>query len=138
MQHVYKYAAKAKALAKETVGDLTDKQVTSLQSELSEMGLLAWRQWRESHSQDIYEYMAATPSQRQKKKSWQYKQAKLAFAAYWDYQFASQFLSALDDPGLQPGGSYRQVAADAAQVYQTLRKNSLDAWPFSLPYPFVD
>jgi len=137
MQHVYKYAANARELAKEVVGDLTDEQVVSLQGELKELGLSAFREWREAHNQDINEYMAATPLQRSKKKDWKDNQTKLAFAAYWNFQLAAKFLTALDDPDLHPGGSYRQMAADAYQIHRSLRTCSVDVWPFVLPNPFL-
>lgn len=138
MQKLYNYAVNSQQLAQEAIADITDNEIASLRKQLTGSdGFDKWTVWRLTHSQDISEYMAATPSQRRNKKQWQHDQTKLILAAYWGFQLAAHVLEIVShDPVFLVGGSYRAKAADVATLFPELAEPVIDWWPWD-DDPFV-
>jgi len=137
------YVGASNGLCLELKEYLTKENKNALKSELSAMGLQAYHSWFYKHQSEIVEYLALTPSQRKKKK---YQQRTdillLIFGALKMAYIGRDFLSAIVENNLEPGGSYRDTAANAGQSgYEYYLKTALywhqkSFWPFEDESPF--
>jgi len=138
MKYVHKYAQACRALAQEGIDELTEPDVQALRDELVLLGEVGWLQWQVDHNQDISEYLLATPSVRKKTKRWQAMKTKLALAAYDEFQRAAKLLAMGDEAVFRPGGSYRDTALLASELYWELKSFEPEPWPFAGESPFAD
>jgi len=137
------YVGASSGLCLELKENLTKENINALKSELSAMGLQAYHSWFYKHQAEIAEYLAITPSQRKKKK---YQERPdillLIFGALKLAYIAHDFLSAIVDNDIRPGGSYRDTAAVAGRAgYDYYLKAALywhqkEFWPFEDEFPF--
>ena len=138
MKHVYKYAQEIRSLAQAAIDELTESDVLALHHELNQLQNIGWMDWQISHNQDISEYLLATPSARQKRKSWQTMKNKLVLVFYYECQRAVKMLMMASDPALQAGGSYRSMVPAASSLFWELGNYEPEPWPFAIESPFSE
>lgn len=122
------YAEQCGALASELADSLSETDLAAIHELLDGRDRLAWEEWRVQHESLVREYVSATASQRARKKSWRPAQPLLTLAAIQHCLEGQALLQVID--GLEPGHSYRNMAAMAGQAYQNLMGNHIPDWPF--------
>ena len=132
------YADACKEFVWELKASLTKEDVEELRSDCISLGWQKWNQWLGKNYQEIVSYIAATPSQRQRKKSWQQDQhrRRLVLGAISLVSGAHLFLENIVEYDLQPGQSYREMAGKATLAYIYTVYSDLPRWPFDGPDPF--
>lgn len=138
------YVSASSGHARELADSLTEEEITALAHTLRACGLHEWQTWCADRLHQIHDYVAATPSQRSRKKAWQDPQLRplLVLAAITHCQRAHALLEALieNETILSVGGSYRDTTAHAGTVQNQLENMCIPEWPeaFELycPSPF--
>ena len=125
--NLYRYAEQCGALARELLDSLSRQDRAALDRWFEEHDLKSWWAWRDTHEETIRAYAAATASQRARKKCWRELQPRLTWAAA-QYCLEAQALLQVIEP-LEPGCSYRHMAALAGQAYQDLLGSRIPDWP---------
>lgn len=132
------YASACHGLADELRDSLTEAEVLELHSLLKGLTLLDWTKLRVSNQKLVTDFVAATPSQR---KAAKFRKEKLflTMAGIQHCLEAEAILRAMDEHLLEPGGSYREMAARAGEAYDRMYEFEIPNWPFdSLDSPFAD
>jgi len=133
-----KYAAACSGFVSELKGGLTKEDVDGLREDLKAMGARNWIVWGIRNEQHVYLFVSATPKERARRKEWQDPVAKrrLTLAAIWWCWNAESLLRILDEAFLQPGISYRDMAAEAGRTLEKLKAVKNLRWPFEGDNPF--
>ena len=124
------YVSAASGLAEELRASLNEQEVSALHRALSGKLVIAWIKWRNENSSLVSEYVAATPSERSKKKKFKEHRLYLSMAGIQHCLEAHALLSVVTNSWLVPGGSYRGMAADAGEAYNRLYEFNIPFWPF--------
>lgn len=138
------YASASMSAVQELAAALTTEDVRALASELAKEGIKAWVDWQVDHESEIQDYVAATPSQRQKKKRWNDPalRPRLVLAALTHCLAAAELLGFLHahEFELLPGGPYRDTTALAGSLYWKIMHSDVPHWPEAylrvVPSPF--
>ena len=111
------YIGACATLAAELADSLSEKDVDDLRANLNEMTRIEWLTWVGEHHKIVAWFLAATPSQRKKRKEWNEPSLRrfLVLAAIQMCERAEAVLEAANS--LQPGASYRNTTADAVILY---------------------
>ena len=130
-----RYANECRGLAEEIVESLTTRDTHALRDQVRELGMRGWVAWRATNTARVASYVAATPSARSKQRQYQTDRQLLALAAYAHCHEAADLLTAA--ARLQPGCSYRRMAADAGIQAERLQwEQDWTDWPWEGPDPF--
>jgi len=133
------YAYACEGFLDELKSSLSKDQIESLRADCTELGLDAWLDWFLLNKSEIVSFVAATPSGRMAKKKWQHpvNLPRLVLGAYHHVWQALQLLDVLREVPITPGGSYRNMAVVAGELYMRIRYGkSLPLWPFGEKNPF--
>lgn len=133
------YSEQCFGMAQEFSESLQNEEVDALREWLRRSGAEAWREWRGVHAQHAEQFVAAGPAQRARRRLSPSDRLLLTLGAYQCCVEAGELLHQAAQ--LQPGGSYRAMAATAAQAYRRLHdkeRRQLPMWPWGYPNPFVD
>ncbi|MBW2623169.1 MAG: hypothetical protein JRD68_09710 [Deltaproteobacteria bacterium] len=137
---LYKYAQACTGFELELKESLTREDITELRKDCAALGLKAWYSWTSENLPSISAYIAATPSQRQKRKAWKDPAVKrfLVLGALYEVQCAKNLLKGLvqHEHNLIPGSPYRDMAVKAAEAYREIFLQDVHDWPFDDPDPF--
>lgn len=123
-----RYVAQCGELASELIDSLSLPDQQALREQLNATDLETWLAWRAKHAESVRAFVAASPSQRARKKSWQPARLLLTLAATQQCLEAELLLQAIQH--LVPGNSYRDMAVMAGQAYNEVLCGSIDLWPF--------
>ncbi|WP_413206754.1 hypothetical protein [Rhodospirillum sp. A1_3_36] len=126
------YAHACRTLAQELVESLSSEQVEDLRASLEGVTHKEWTEWMRKYAPQISAFVAATPSQRQRKKAWKdpVLRAQLSLAGYHHLLQGQHILDAVDRHGLYPGGSYRMMGSLAGDAYwDILGAGDVPFWP---------
>ncbi len=134
------YAAVCDEFLSELRESLTEEDIDELQSDCAALGSMAWYQWEKKNFEEVALYVLATPSARKKKKAWQENphRRRLVLAAIHHVYRARAILSSLLEYNLQPGPSYREMAASAGLAYLYTVFSDIPQWPFPGKSPFSE
>lgn len=135
---MHRYASQCGELAQELVDSLSEQEVELLKSRLEGASKHDWKTWKLTYQADIAGYVAATPSQRQRKKRWQACRLELTLAAFQHCIEAQILLDQVDEHFLMPGGPYRAMASKAGVAYRKVAGVEATSWPWPGDTPFVD
>jgi hypothetical protein len=133
-----RYAMECEGLADELRDSLTEAEVVELHRLLSGRSVNEWVRWRCANSKRVSSLVAATPGQR---KAPRLRKDKLflTMAGIQHCLEAQAILRAVDGHFLEPGGSYREMAARAGEAYDQMYEFEIPNWPFDmLDSPFTD
>lgn len=133
---LHNYAAQCRNLADELVDSLSDTQIQALRGLLFSLGARNWLDWRAAHAERVASFVSATPSARRKQPLPANDLLLLTLAAYQHCCEAADLLVAACQ--LQPGGSYRHMAAQAGLSWRMLEQADWPDWPWTEPDPFDD
>lgn len=142
---LHNYAAASTAHAQELVKALTKEDVLALAEDLRTLGLRAWINWVLEHDPEVFDYVSATPSAREKKMIWREPalRRRLSLAAIVHCRAAHELLKVLAEHEhmLVAGGSYRGTTALAGSAYWQTKDTEVQEWPEELelicPSPFL-
>ncbi len=133
-----KYALECEGLANELRESLTEAEVSELHELLEGCTLQDWARVRDANHSLISAFVCATPTQRRAKKFAKDKLV-LTMAAIQHCLEAHALLTVVDESSLEPGCSYRDMAAQAGDAFDRLYDFAIPDWPFDeLDSPFVD
>ena len=138
-----KFAGECEGVAEDLADSLTDHQVKRLHKLLSQANRAGWAVWRQENREMIARFVAATPSQRNKRVGWN-KPAEtklyLCLAGYQHCMEGAKILKASEKLSFRPRSSYRDIAQQAGSVYQKLLDEPAEEWPYyhSYPNPFQE
>lgn len=131
------YAAQCSGLlAEELATTLDADDIQAVRVGLASATLADWLRFRADNADAVATFLAATPAQRRQRKAWQGSFPFLVLAAWQLCQEAARLLRAASR--LEPGQSYRRMAADAGQQWQALEADPPADWPWNDPNPFDD
>lgn len=117
---------------------LNQAEVAELRGLWQGRPLLDWIRWRNANETLISDFVAATPSKRSKKKFKEHR-LLLTMAGIQHCREAQALLTIFDGYDLNPGGSYRSMAAAAGRAFNRLCEFEIPYWPFDeLDSPFPD
>lgn len=135
---LHRYAAECQANAEELVESLTDTETEALYAWLLALGLSRWIDWRDAQRKRVAAFVSAAPSARNKQRQWQNDRLPLVLAGYAHCMEAADLLT--EASRLQPGSSYRAMAAAAGLAYGRLidQDQEWPDWPWGDPDPFDD
>lgn len=124
------YVSAASGLAEELRASLSEQEIDALHQALSGRPVIDWIRWRSENDSLVAEYVASTPSERNKKKKFKEHRLYLTMAGIQHCLEAHALLSVVTHSWLVPGGSYRSMAADAGDAYNRLYEYDIPYWPF--------
>lgn len=124
---LHRYAESCGALASELKDSLSTNDQEALDKWFGEHAQEEWWAWRDKHAEIVASYVSETESRRARKKSYKPHQPLLTFAAI-QHCLEAQALIQVSQT-LEPGGSYRDMAAAAGQAYQRLMNTYIPDWP---------
>lgn len=127
-----KYAAECEALADELRESLGEEDVAQLHELLAGRQIQEWIRWRDANINLVVDFVAASPSQRKRKK-FDGQRLLLTLAGIQHCLEAHALLTVIDESFLEPGCSYREVAARAGEAYDHLFDFNVPDWPFDEP-----
>ncbi|KDB09484.1 hypothetical protein LIG30_1456 [Burkholderia sp. lig30] len=138
------YASASIRLATELENSLTKEEIASLARDLRRAGLQIWLDWREKNADAIEAFVAATPSERNRRKAWADEEIRrlLTLAAIIHCRQAHAVLDALvlNAPVLEPGAPYRDTTSVAGSIFRELLRMRIPQWPTAFadiePSPF--
>lgn len=133
------YAAECRRLALELIGETTPGDIEQVRAELAGMEETDWLSWCAANQKEISLLISASPSKRRTRKSWRSVGLKprYALAAIQHTIRGLAVLNAVENRGLHPGGSYRDMAARSGTAYMDLFfSTQVFYWPFEGPGPF--
>jgi hypothetical protein len=129
------YASTCFSLAQELAASLTPEDARELAADLTTLGQAGWNSWLLDHAHDVADYVAATPSRRSSRKAWRDPQfrRRLTLGAWLRCRESGGLLRVIarNEIWLTPGGSYRDMAAKAADVYWDILMEEVPEWPFA-------
>jgi hypothetical protein len=133
-----RYAQACNEFESELLEYLTKKDVSELREDCAALGRQPFLDWMTSQLKIIHSFVAATPSQRQKRKYWDdpVLRRRLVLAGIWYLRCAYRLLDGIDQYHLAPGGSYRETAARAGKAYTEIYYKLSRLWPFGGQDPF--
>lgn len=130
-----RYESECRGLAEEAAQSLSEDDVANLREQVRALGLVPWLDWRAVNAERVASFVAATPSARNTQRQFQTDRLLLALAAYAHCHEAADLLTAASR--LNPGGSYRRMAAEAGTEAARLSESpAWEDWPFEGPDPF--
>jgi hypothetical protein len=133
-----KYASACEGLAEELRTSIDEKELADLHKLLAGRPILDWIKWRQANAKLVSAFVAATPSQRRNKK-FRAHRLLLTMAGIQHCLEGHGLLAVVDESFLDPGCSYRSMAALAGEAYDRLYDFAIPDWPFDdLESPFVD
>ncbi len=138
---LYRYASESGYLAEELIESLTSSDVDALRDDCEAMGMDGWLAWRHKYAEHVDAFAKATPSRRASKKAWRdpVLKRRLVLASIHCMRKAEYLLNGLTQHPIEPGGSYRETAVEASEVYDDVfRKGFPEDWPFGGPDPLDD
>lgn len=130
------YPQQAYELAIELKESLTDAEISELQQSLTGVSIRDWEKWKMENEKLISEFVASTPSQRNKQK---FKKLfpHIALAAYQHCMDGHVLLKKIESHYLLPGISYRSMASRAGEAYQAVvGSDETEEWPYEGECPF--
>lgn len=132
------YAAECRRLIEELKDSLSEEDIQQLRRGCASVGFDGWSRWCGQNHRHVKAYISAAPSRRKKKKAWQEPglQPYLTLAAIQQIQRSKALLEILSTRELPVGARYRDMAAEAGDMYVELVIYDLQAWPFPGPSPF--
>lgn len=133
-----KYAVACDDLANELRNTLTDTDIAELHRMFQGHSVSYWGGLRMTHQDLISRFVGSTPSQRNGRR---FRENKLflTMAGIQHCREAEAILTELNSSFLEPGGSYRDMAARAGEAYVRLLCFDIPVWPFDeLESPFID
>jgi hypothetical protein len=140
-----KYVGNAQLHVEELRRSLTEDDLIALRAELVSLGVRGWLKWRFDNQNLIEEYLRATPTARNRHKSWQDQSLRLRLTcAAILYALDSQnVLSVLHESSWIETSSfvgYRDMTASAADILYRIQdlQYGYDQWPFpdiETPFP---
>ncbi|MEW5804068.1 MAG: hypothetical protein AB1847_18390 [bacterium] len=132
------YVEACKQFEWELKGSLTTEEINELRKDCAALGHDGWEAWEAANYHIIVEFVAAAPSSRTKKKSWKdpVLKRRLVLGAIYHVQRACHLLTGIHENFLEPGPSYRDMAAKAGRVYLEIFGAIIPDWPFDEPNPF--
>lgn len=118
---------------------LQPDEIKNLHSTLAGRRVIDWLKWRDENEKLIVAFVASTPSKRRKSKHFQAQKLLLTLAGIQHCMEAYALLKAVNNNYLEPGLSYRGMAAAAGLAYQQLFDVDIPYWPFEeTESPFID
>jgi hypothetical protein len=136
-----RYEAEAFRHYEELRDSLTPKEVDELRTLCSTVELSELHRWSASNWLSVCEYVAATPSQRKRKKAWQDPEVKplLVWAACRHAKRGCALLQGLMQSMVlsMRGAGYRKMTAEAGRAYFEVLSQDVPDWPFPGPDPFA-
>ena len=141
MAGFYKYVQECERLAEELKESLSSADIDELRKACKALGLRGWDDWFFDNLGVISAFMAAAPSEREKRREWQESilKRRLVLASIQQLTRASNLLAGIHSHGLSPGQSYRQMASKAADAYLDIfLKQPASDWPFDELDPFTE
>jgi hypothetical protein len=139
MAGFYKYVQECERLVAELKESLGSAEVDALREDCKALGLRGWDEWFFDNLGVISAFIAATPSQRERRREWQASvlRRRLVLASIQQLIRACNLLGGIHRHGLSPGQSYQQMASKAADAYLDIfLKQPASDWPFDEPNPF--
>jgi hypothetical protein len=135
---MHKYAAKTHAFEDELKATLSSGALKNLHADMAQLGKKAWFVWEAAHTAEVAAFVRASVAQRAKRRAWQPPDMKgrLVLASIRHVLYARLMLRLVSHPSLQPGGSYRDTAADAGEAYWELLCEDVPCWPLDGESPF--
>lgn len=133
-----KYVMACEGLAQELRDSLTEAEISELYNLLQGLPLADWIKLRLTHQKSVSAFVRATPTQRKGAK-FRKDRLILTLAGIQHCLEAHAMLSVVNESFLEPGCSYRDMAARAGDAYERLFDFAVPDWPFDeLDSPFVD
>ncbi len=133
-----KYALACEGLADELRASLSESEVSDLHKLWAGRPVLDWIKWRQANANLVSAFVAATPSERRRRKFKEHR-LLLTMAGIQHCLEAHALLTVVDESFLDPGCSYRSMAALAGEAYDRLYDFDIPDWPFDdLDSPFPD
>lgn len=132
-----RYAHMCGAIASELAESLTTEDVTRLKADLDGETAYAWMAWRTQNEQRVAAFVAASPSERQRRKAWRQDRLRLTLAAIQHSLEGHAVLDAVEREALEPGDPYRKVASRAGLAYSRIFGADIPDWPFDNDSPFA-
>ena len=131
------YAAESRRLAEELIGETTESDIEQLRAELASEEQGRWVAWCILNRAEICKLLTAPPVKRRSRKSWRDPRSgpRFRLACIQSALHGAATLDLLETYGLQPGGSYRETAANAGDVFLDLYRLEMYLWPFAGPVP---
>lgn len=130
MSDLVNYVSAMFNLAEELRSSIEEKEIDALHSALSGRSVVDWIRWTNSNENLVSEYVASTPSERNKKKKFKENRLYLIMAGVQHCLKAHALLSVITNSWLVAGGSYRSMAANAGDAYNRLYEYDIPYWPF--------
>lgn len=130
MSGLANYVSGTREIAQELRMALESSEVEALRTLLLGKSSRDWMSWRVHNHDLVCEFVAATPSQRKKLKKFQENWLLLSLAGFHHCKEASVLLNVITSPPLQPGSSYREMAALAGDAYNRIFDEDVPDWPF--------
>lgn len=135
------YILEAEDLAGELRESLQEAEIEALHQRLSGWAIKDWINWRMGNQSLVSEFVAATPSERDRKKRFREHRLYLTMAGIQHCLEAHALLSVISDSCLEPGESYRSMTARAGNAHtRLLLEFEVPYWPFDdyVESPFED
>lgn len=133
------YVTESFYLAEELKQLPTPRELEALHKALMGKSVHAWLDWRSDNAELVSEFVAATPSERAKRKKFQEARLFLIMAGVQHCLEGHALLKTVSNAYLVPGGSYRGMTATAGDAYDRLLAVDIPYWPFDdMETPFKD
>lgn len=126
-----RYKQETKWLAEEILESFSEDEITQIYMSLKELGLRDWWKWKEEKKDLIFQYVNATPSQRQKLKKFAKEMPLLAFAGYQHCSSGYELICRTQELQYYIGGSYRGMAAQSGSIFKEIAEHcDHELWPW--------
>ncbi|MGF1903449.1 hypothetical protein [Aliivibrio sifiae] len=130
-----RYIDEMKGIAEDIFDELDDGQwdLSILESDLRAAGIEEWRRFKQSKISLIHDFIASTPSQRQKLKKFQDFYPLIALGAYQECIGSIRMLESIYQKDLMLGLPYRKFAGLACKTFnEVINYSSDNEWPWGI------
>lgn len=124
------YVGACKNLARELVSSLSAGEIDAVHAALQGKKVIDWIRWRGEHDGLVAEFVASTPKERLSKKKFQADRLYLTMAGAQMCLEGAALLKVLQNGLLDPGPSYRHMAATAGMAFGDVFSADIPYWPF--------
>ena len=125
----YHYASTCSSFVEELKTALSEEEKDELLTFLKNWKDDERNAWNQKYSDEVFQYVQATPHQRSVKKKWNQSQTHrslLIYNAYYLMVGAYYYLDSLSE--IRPNLGYRQQAAECADIYSRLLDKKLPSF----------
>lgn len=132
------YVSACRNLIWELKNSLSSEDIQALAADYAALLSKEWVHWLDENDAHLHAFVIATPAARRAKRAWQapVMRRRLTLAAIFHLQQAEIVLNTVFEMNLEPGGSYRGMAAAAGEAYNRIVFDSeVPLWPFEDEFP---